>query len=91
VKSAQTRQRKKAVITLNHAPAAEETALMKDVKNAVPELARELPKECTWDEVLQQVFVRQKIDSGLKDEEAGRTIDHDEVFREFSNDDHPVD
>jgi predicted transcriptional regulator len=76
---------------LNNASNAVERVLMNDVKNAVLELARELPKECTWDEVMHRIFVRQKIDAGLKDDDAGRTIDHEEVFREFSDDDHPVD
>jgi predicted transcriptional regulator len=63
---------------------------MNDVKDALLELARQLPDECTWDEVMCQIFVRQKIDAGLKDVEAGRTIPHDEVFEEFSHDDRPV-
>jgi predicted transcriptional regulator len=44
-----------------------------------------------WDEVLYLIFVRQKIDSGLKDAESGRTISHEDVFQEFTDDDHPVD
>ncbi len=64
---------------------------MNDVKEAVLELAQQLPEECTWDEVMHRIFVRQKIDAGLKDAEAGRTIAHDEVFEEFTNENHPVD
>jgi predicted transcriptional regulator len=64
---------------------------MSDVKNAVLDLARELPKECTWDEVMHRIFVRQKIDAGLRDEDVGRTVDHEEVFREFSDDDRTAD
>jgi predicted transcriptional regulator len=56
---------------------------MNDVKNAMLELAQQLPAECTWDEVMYQVYVRQKIDAGLKDLEAGRTISHEDVFEEF--------
>jgi predicted transcriptional regulator len=64
---------------------------MNGVKEAVLELAQQLPDECTWDEVMYRIFVRQKIDAGLKDADAGRTIPHDEVFEEFTHDDHPVD
>jgi predicted transcriptional regulator len=64
---------------------------MNDVKNAVLELAQQLPNECTWDEVMYRIFVRQKIDAGLKDADAGRTISHEDVFEEFVDDDHPVD
>jgi predicted transcriptional regulator len=64
---------------------------MNDVKDAVLELAQQLPEKCTWDEVMYKIFVRQKIDAGLKDADAGRTVPHEEVFKEFTNDDHPVD
>jgi predicted transcriptional regulator len=69
----------------------EKDPAMNDVKEAVLELARQLPEECTWDEVMYRIFVRQKIDAGLKDADASRTIPHDEVFEEFTNETHPVD
>ena len=64
---------------------------MTGVKHAVLELAQQLPEECTWDEVMYRVFVRQKIDAGLKDADAGRTIPHELVFEEFTNDTDPMD
>jgi predicted transcriptional regulator len=64
---------------------------MNDVKDAVLELAQQLPEACTWDEVMYRIFVRQKIDAGLKEADEGRTIPHDEVFEEFAHDDHQVD
>jgi predicted transcriptional regulator len=69
----------------------EKDPAMNDVKEAVLELARQLPEECTWDEVMYRIFVRQKIDAGLKDADASRMIPHDEVFEEFTNETHPVD
>jgi predicted transcriptional regulator len=57
---------------------------MNNIKDALLELAQQLPEECTWDEVMYRVFVRQKIDAGLKDADAGRTISHEEVFEERS-------
>jgi predicted transcriptional regulator len=64
---------------------------MSDVKDALLELAQQLPDECTWDEVMYRIFVRQKIDAGIKDVEAGRTLSHEDVFEEHSHDDRPVD
>ena len=64
---------------------------MNEVKQALLELAQQLPEECTWDEVMYRIFVRQKIDAGLRDSDAGRTTAHDKVFEEFTNDTHPVD
>ena len=69
----------------------EESPAMREVKDAVLELAKQLPDECTWDEVMYRIFVRQKIDAGLEDADAGRVTPHDEVFEEFTNDAHPVD
>jgi predicted transcriptional regulator len=69
----------------------EERPAMRDVKDAVLELAKQLPDECTWDEVMYRIFVRQKIDAGLEDADAGRTIPHDEVFKDFTNDTHRLD
>jgi predicted transcriptional regulator len=65
--------------------------VMKGVKDAVVELAQQLPEECTWDEVMYRIFVRQKVEEGLRDAEAGRTVPHDEVFKEFTDDTNPMD
>lgn len=56
---------------------------MSPVKNAILELITKLPDECTWDDVMYQIYVRQKIESGLHDAGEGRLVPHDEVFREF--------
>jgi predicted transcriptional regulator len=53
------------------------------IKEAVLELARRLPDECTWDDVMYQIYVRQKIEAGIKDADEGRTVSHEEVFEEF--------
>lgn len=53
------------------------------VKQAVLELAQGLSDQCTWDDVVDRLCVRQKIEAGLRDAEQGRTVPHDEVFREF--------
>jgi predicted transcriptional regulator len=56
---------------------------MKAVKDTIVELARTLPEECTWDEVMERIYVLQKIERGLRDADEGRTVPHDEVFGEF--------
>jgi predicted transcriptional regulator len=56
---------------------------MSHVKEALLELAKDLPDECTWDDVMYRIYVRQKIEAGLKDAEEGRLIPHEEVFKEF--------
>jgi hypothetical protein len=67
------------------------TQAMTNVKDAVLELLRDLPDECTWDDVMERIYVRQKIDAGLRDADEGRTTPHDLVFEEFRDDADPVD
>lgn len=53
------------------------------VKKAAARLVRELPESASWDDLMYQIFVRQKIDAGLEDLRQGRTHDHAEIRREF--------
>lgn len=48
-------------------------------KERVQELLARLPDDCSLDDVLYHLYVVQKIDRGLADVEAGRTIPHEEV------------
>ena len=59
---------------------------MKSVKESVLELVKELPDECTWDDVLYRLYVRQKIEAGLQASERGEVVSHEEVFAEFEFD-----
>ena len=59
---------------------------MSSVKDSLRSIVDQLPDECTWDEVMDRIYVRQKIESGLADESAGRTVSHDEVFRKYQSD-----
>ncbi len=46
-------------------------------------LIDKLPASASWDDVMQQIFVRQKIESGLADLNAGRRHSHASIKREF--------
>ena len=59
---------------------------MSSVKDSLRSIVDQLPDECTWDEVMDRIYVRQKIESGLADEAAGRTVPHEEVFRKYQSD-----
>jgi predicted transcriptional regulator len=65
--------------------------MIQTVKQSVLDLAHRLPEDCTWDEVMYQVYVRQKIEAGLDDVARGRVISHEEVFRELANEPDQVD
>ena len=54
---------------------------MSAIKEAVLELVQKLPDNCTWDDVMHQIYVRQKIGEGIKDADEGRMISHEGVFK----------
>lgn len=53
------------------------------VKATVLSVLDRLPDDCTMEEVLYHLYVVQKIEEGLADIDAGRTIPHEQVVEEF--------
>ena len=52
---------------------------MNAVKEEAKRLIEKLPDDATWDDVMYEVYVRQKIDAGLTAAEEGRVVSHDDV------------
>ncbi|MCU0776726.1 MAG: hypothetical protein MUF86_03560 [Akkermansiaceae bacterium] len=59
------------------------TAKNLSVKKAAARLVRELPESASWDDLMYQILVRQKIEAGLEDLRQGRCHDHQDIRREF--------
>ncbi|MCA9160614.1 MAG: hypothetical protein KDA72_19920 [Planctomycetales bacterium] len=57
------------------------------VKSAAKETLESLPDDATWDDVIYRMYVRQKIEAGLADAEAGNLISTDEVRRRLGRSD----
>lgn len=55
-------------------------------KMAAVELIERLPNDVTWDQLLYHLEVRQGIERGLAQVEAGQVHDMDEVFDELLRD-----
>lgn len=53
------------------------------IKEEARRLVEELPEGATWDDLMYRIYVRQKIEAGLRDSEAGRTVDVAEVRARF--------
>jgi len=53
------------------------------IQQIVHDIADHLPEQATWDDVLYTVYVRQKIEEGLKDIEEDRTVSHEEAVQEL--------
>ena len=49
------------------------------IKDAAKRLVEELPEDATWDDLMYRIYVRQAIEAGLRDSDAGGTMRMDEV------------
>lgn len=49
------------------------------VKDEAHRLIDTLPDEATWDDVMYRLYVRQSVEHGLKDSEAGRVTPVEDV------------
>ncbi len=56
---------------------------MPSAKDAARQIIEQLPDQATWDDIMYELYVKQKIEEGLADIEAGRTIPHDQVKAEL--------
>ena len=54
-----------------------------NVKEEARRLVENLPEDVTWDDLMYQIYVRQTIEAGLADSEAGRVTEVEKVREEF--------
>jgi len=54
-----------------------------DIKSQAHRLIDALPDDATWDDVMYRVYVRQCVEAGIEDADAGRVVDVEEVRRKF--------
>lgn len=53
------------------------------IKAQAAKLVRALPESASWDDLMYEIYVRQKIDSGLADIKAGRVKTHAAICKKF--------
>jgi hypothetical protein len=56
-----------------------------NIKDEAHRLVDQLPDGATWDDLLYLISVRQSIDAGLADSDAGRLIPVEEVRRRLGS------
>ena len=56
---------------------------MNTAKEDARQLIESLPDHATWDDVMYELYVRQKIAIGLQAADEGRVIPHEEVKKRF--------
>lgn len=58
-------------------------ARSESAKEKALDLIQGLPPTSTWDDIMYEIYVRQKIEAGIAAADAGRVVDHAEVKRRF--------
>jgi hypothetical protein len=53
------------------------------IKKEAARLVRQLPESASWDDLMYEILVRQKIEAGLADLRDGRKHDHAAIRKEF--------
>ena len=59
-------------------------AQRRGVKKEAIRLVRDLPASSSWDDLMYRIYVRQKIEAGLADFQAGRVHSHATIRKEFA-------
>lgn len=54
-----------------------------NIKEEARRLVEQLPDNSTWDDLVHEIYVRQAIEAGLADSQAGRTTDVEHVRSSF--------
>jgi hypothetical protein len=53
------------------------------IKAKAARMVRELPDDASWDDLMEKIFVRKKIEAGLSDLASGRMHTHQSIRKEF--------
>lgn len=48
-------------------------------KEAARQVINHLPEQASWNEIMYELYVTQKIENGIQTVEAGNTIPHDQI------------
>jgi hypothetical protein len=57
---------------------------MEAVKNDVIAMISRLPDECDYDDIMSEIYFKQKVDKGLNDIAKGKVISHEEAKKRLS-------
>jgi predicted transcriptional regulator len=53
------------------------------IKTEAQAILDKMPDNATWDDLMYEIYVRQAIDAGLEDSDAGRTVDVKDIRAAF--------
>jgi len=55
----------------------------RNIKEEAKRLLENLPDDVTWDGLMHEIYVRQSIEAGLADSEAGRVVEVTDLRKQF--------
>jgi len=55
----------------------------RNIKDEAKRLLDGLPDDLTWDDLMHEIYVRQSIEAGLADAQAGKAVEVSEVRERF--------
>lgn len=55
----------------------------RSIKEEARRLIDKLPENSTWDDLMYEIYVRQAVEAGLADSEAGRVTSVEQVRKKF--------
>jgi predicted transcriptional regulator len=59
---------------------------MQTAKQAARQMIDQVPDQASWDDIMYELYVKQKLEKGLKAVEEGRTLSHGEAKRRLLGD-----
>ncbi|VAW72576.1 hypothetical protein MNBD_GAMMA10-1684 [hydrothermal vent metagenome] len=59
---------------------------MQTAKQAAKQIIDHLPDQASWDDIMHELYVKQKIEKGLNAIEQAHTVSHKEVKRRLLSD-----
>ena len=59
---------------------------MPNAKDAARQIIEHLPDQATWDDIMYELYVKQKIEAGLQAADEDRTVPHEEAKRRLLGD-----
>ncbi len=54
-----------------------------NIKEEARRMVETLPEDSTWEDLMYQIYVRETVEAGLADGEAGRLTEVEQVRKEF--------
>ena len=57
--------------------------MAQSIKDEARKLVDRLPESASWDELMEQIWIRQSIEAGIADSDAGRTTPVEQIREDF--------